>query len=401
VEPKENIEELFKNAFEHHKEQVSPDLWGKISGKISTPPSDGTPPDSGASSAGAGNTGNLLSGAKGLGLGVWGGAAIVAVTAGVIYLSSPFEKTAQPEPEAITQTTLPEEVGQIESSEQQNEIPVLVQEEVSATAATPHTDINRGNEQSVVNNNSTENNDRVNKVTEEPAKSNNTEATNQAAGAFSGTTSVDAKSTTPQNPVDNVNSDTSPSTGNTNTDTPVNNNEDTNTSFNLTAMPKNGVAPLNVKLSLPEFYGDVTWEFGDGASGFGGKDINHQYEFPGTYTAWARFTDSKGNSHAEPVIVIVETDEFLKEFIPNVFTPNGDGVNDRFTIKSVQLNTVDVTIYDRRGRQVFQFTNPDIGWDGTINSGTPAPEGNYLYILKAKDNDGRTHNYKGTLKLIR
>jgi gliding motility-associated-like protein len=65
----------------------------------------------------------------------------------------------------------------------------------------------------------------------------------------------------------------------------------------------------------------------------------------------------------------------------NVLSPNGDGKNDAWTVKDIQLypnNTV--TIYDRAGRAVYSKKGYNNDWDGTLK-GAPLAQGTYFYII--------------------
>ncbi|MBN2683089.1 MAG: gliding motility-associated C-terminal domain-containing protein, partial [Bacteroidales bacterium] len=92
--------------------------------------------------------------------------------------------------------------------------------------------------------------------------------------------------------------------------------------------------------------------------------------------------------------------------IPNIFTPNGDAVNDVFQINARALKSFEGTIVNRWGKTIYEWNdwqNPNAGWDGTINGGnTYATPGVYYYIIKAVgiDND-KSFEYKGALHLIR
>lgn len=71
--------------------------------------------------------------------------------------------------------------------------------------------------------------------------------------------------------------------------------------------------------------------------------------------------------------------------IPNVFTPNGDGVNDVFFITSSGLTDFNLFIVNRWGELVFETNDPNQAWDGTVN-GNKCSDGVYFYSLKAKQN---------------
>lgn len=80
--------------------------------------------------------------------------------------------------------------------------------------------------------------------------------------------------------------------------------------------------------------------------------------------------------------------------IPNVFTPNGDGINDVFFITSTELTDFRLFIVNRWGEVIFETNDPNQGWDGTSN-GKKCSDGVYFYTLKAqqKGNDIVKHGH--------
>ncbi len=90
----------------------------------------------------------------------------------------------------------------------------------------------------------------------------------------------------------------------------------------------------------------------------------------------------------------------LKLYVPNAFTPNGDGINDEFRAYGLYVDDFRLFIYNRWGAQVFVSENLEKGWDGTIN-GTPAPQGVYVYHIIYRDATNKTHHLNGTVTLIR
>jgi gliding motility-associated-like protein len=93
-------------------------------------------------------------------------------------------------------------------------------------------------------------------------------------------------------------------------------------------------------------------------------------------------------------------------FVPNTFSPNGDGVNDYFIINGVGLNVIpSITIYNRWGQVVFQKSNfaPNTAanaWDGTFN-GKPAPSDVYIYTIQILCDNATLIPYHGNITLIR
>ena len=88
-------------------------------------------------------------------------------------------------------------------------------------------------------------------------------------------------------------------------------------------------------------------------------------------------------------------------FIPNVFSPNGDGHNDVFVVTCVNISELHGTIYDRWGLKMGSWDSTTGGWPGTSNTGAKAPDGTYYYIIDAKAHNGKEFHEQGYLQLIR
>jgi len=88
---------------------------------------------------------------------------------------------------------------------------------------------------------------------------------------------------------------------------------------------------------------------------------------------------------------------------PNAFTPNGDGLNDTFVLQAENISNFRMLIYDRWGTLLFETTELDLGWDGTIK-GSNAPVGTYVWLavydIRQEDNSFKTEKMKGTLVLL-
>lgn len=91
----------------------------------------------------------------------------------------------------------------------------------------------------------------------------------------------------------------------------------------------------------------------------------------------------------------------LPVYLPNAFSPNGDGVNDYFRV--ARLNgqpLLSISIYDRFGMIVFNSTNASQGWDGRYR-GNPQPAGTYVCIVRYQDLAGRIQTLRSNLVLVR
>lgn len=101
------------------------------------------------------------------------------------------------------------------------------------------------------------------------------------------------------------------------------------------------------------------------------------------------------------VNIIVDACEPSVLIIPNVFTPNGDGSNDIFTVDGTNLVSVNCEIFNRWGQKMYSWDNVNGSWDGRTTAGAVVPDGTYFYIINAEGVDGTEYFKKGTFSLIR
>ncbi len=134
------------------------------------------------------------------------------------------------------------------------------------------------------------------------------------------------------------------------------------------------------------------WEFGNGQF----SDLENpatEYRQPGEYMVTLHVTNEHGCSsmitHGPYIVMVPEL------FIPNVFSPNNDGINDGFWVEYSGDQPFTIAIFDRWGTQIFQTKNKVQKWDGTLE-GAEMPEGTYYYKLRIGDKD-----YAGDITLVR
>ena len=116
-------------------------------------------------------------------------------------------------------------------------------------------------------------------------------------------------------------------------------------------------------------------------------------------------TNSYGCTATAVTEVVLLCDENVV-FIPNTFTPNGDGQNDLFFPRGVGVKKISsFRVYDRWGGLVFERENIDIndeqnGWDGRCKGNAPRPDV-YVYAIDAMCETGETISWKGDVTIIR
>ncbi|MBN4049730.1 gliding motility-associated C-terminal domain-containing protein [Bacteroidales bacterium AH-315-N07] len=140
------------------------------------------------------------------------------------------------------------------------------------------------------------------------------------------------------------------------------------------------------------------WEFGDGAI----SDIEnptHEYGDTGSFNVTLIVTTEDGCTAS-----VMKTIRIIDEstmYIPNAFTPDGDGINDYFGVKAENIAEFEMYIYNRWGEMIFKTEDQDDLWNGKKNNeGDVSPDGVYVYIVISKDHQGRVHRHIGHVTLL-
>ena len=113
------------------------------------------------------------------------------------------------------------------------------------------------------------------------------------------------------------------------------------------------------------------------------KDIRYAFSEPGSYRVVGKVNNEYCTCDSMEKIINI-SESYLR--VPNVFTPNGDGKNDEFRVAYRSIKEFHCWVYNRWGKLVYDWTDPEKGWDGTIN-GRPAAEGAYFYVIRALGTD--------------
>ncbi len=139
------------------------------------------------------------------------------------------------------------------------------------------------------------------------------------------------------------------------------------------------------------------WNFGDGTTS---NIQNPTHTFPSSGTYPITLISSVPNSIGcyDTLTTQLVTGEV---FIPNTFTPNGDGHNDVFKVRSPSFQFFYLAVYNRWGELVYETKNVTEGWDGNYK-GKPSDPGVFGYYMTAKCNENDKEIFKkGNVTLIR
>jgi gliding motility-associated-like protein len=140
-----------------------------------------------------------------------------------------------------------------------------------------------------------------------------------------------------------------------------------------------------------------TWTYGDGL-GSNLTSPTHTYTSVGNYTVMLIASNGSCIDTATKTII---TEQSTMIIIPNIFSPNGDNINDVFFIINTGMSSLNCTIFNRWGQLLYTITAPNQGWDGKTPNGDNAPDGTYMYILQAQGLNGKTYKQNGTVTLVR
>ena len=175
-------------------------------------------------------------------------------------------------------------------------------------------------------------------------------------------------------------------------------------SSSFTRSPISGCAPIIVNFTNSSSNGNnYYWNFGNGETDTAANPKNIPYFDSGTYhvTLITYNTTARCQSPPDTLSLEINVDScFL--YIPNVFSPNGDGKNDFFNLWADGYSNYHLIIFDRWGLKMFESNNNSILWNGRVNNtGGECPDGTYYYIFSATDPNNSPFTNHGFLTLIR
>lgn len=131
---------------------------------------------------------------------------------------------------------------------------------------------------------------------------------------------------------------------------------------------------------------------------FDGLLVDYTFSDTGHFVVQQVLINDEGCADTATVEVFVY--DVFEVIIPNVFTPNGDGINDRFEPKAIGVYDYQLKVFNRYGEMVFQSTSLGLQWDGRV-SGKKAQSGVYFYQIEMIDFRSIKHNYEGSLTLLK
>ncbi len=142
------------------------------------------------------------------------------------------------------------------------------------------------------------------------------------------------------------------------------------------------------------------WNFGDGSAPILTDSAKTLYKYAksGSYQVWLKVVDNEGCTDSVSNIVDIH-DRF---YIPNVFTPNGDEMNEEFIVTSNGNTLFSIEIYSRWGNIVFKRSgHQQIVWDGHMPNGSIVQPGTYYYVIYSESDNVTYEPEKGFITVFR
>lgn len=154
--------------------------------------------------------------------------------------------------------------------------------------------------------------------------------------------------------------------------------------------------PLLVLSDLSQDALIYSWTFGDGSTSTV-PSPSYRYSDTGEYDITLTVRNGECTDMTQSKVIVEPLFTF---YIPNAFTPNANGRNDRFFPQGEGYESYSMTIFDRWGEVIFQGADAMGGWDGRYK-GADVPNGTYVYQIVVKDWTEEEHWYTGKVTLVR
>ena len=363
-----HIDEIFKNSLENFEANVDPSVWANVSQSI-------------GNTAGATSAGGAAASGVSKSILFYAAASIIATATvvGSVYLFN-NDKAAQ---KPIEQTTVTAPILEENTEEQvvaNSNVENAVAEESSTTLITEESEEP-----------STESNQLVNK---EEVETKTTDEAVKTASQTEDEVVVNKISTA-------SNTTTTKPAIKENTTQPTAQKEKVK-EFNISIRSnvKKGKAPLDVEFGVSGEGISYLWDFGDNTAISSEETPYHTYKKPGTYKVTLTAIDEKANSKVLYQIIEVEKNTISKlDEIQNVFSPNGDGINDIIKVDGENITKFHAAVMDSKGNLIYEWESIDGFWDGRDNNNNKLSSGTYYLVVTAKGEDGEQHIKKKSIQL--
>jgi len=164
------------------------------------------------------------------------------------------------------------------------------------------------------------------------------------------------------------------------------------------ATPDTGFAPVTVAFeNTSTGASSYEWTFGLGFSSSEEENPTFTYGSAGEWVVRLIAYSAQNCPDTAWAVILTEN---IHLFVPSGFTPNGDSHNDFFTAKHYGIRELNVQIFSRWGKLIYEADDLGFQWRGDYKD-RPVPEGVYTYVIRAVGENGRAYIRKGTVTLVR
>ena len=367
-----NIEDIFKDAFDGFEANVDPSVWSNIQSNIGT--GNGATPNHSVTSVATSTSKAILT--KFI-----AGAAIFAGLATATYYLIVDDSTQEINNSIVENATTPSQelaiedaakVDEVNTSSSDNQVKNNEQTNGSTSPVIPiaiGTKNNVNEEKTSKNNINNEESITENKVVE---KSTSTQQNNTP--------------TEKQNTQENTERKVA---------------ESVNLTVKIKANTLKGKAPLDVEFNVEGNAVAYSWDFGDGSDISSQENSFHTFSNPGKYTIKLTAIDKNANAKTAIQVITVESNHSSSlSTVPTVFSPNEDGINDIVKIDGENIKEFTALVRDAKGNLVFEWNSLEGFWDGRDLNNQILPKGTYYIVVVAIGEDGENHTIKQSIQLF-
>lgn len=364
-----HIDEIFKNSLENFEANVDPSIWTNVSQSIGN--TVGTTSVGGAAASGVSKS--IL---------FYAAASIIATATvvGSVYLLN----NNKPKQKPIEQTTITTPILEEHTEMQvvtEDKTENIVDEESRTTLITEESEAPLTLSNQLVNNEEVETKNTTNEILETSTQTVDEIIVNK--------NSTETKTTIVKPETkENTNQKTAQETA--------------TKEFNISIRSnvKKGKAPLDVEFGVSGEGVSYLWDFGDNTSISSEESPYHTFKKPGTYKVTLTAIDEDANVKVSYQIIEVEKNKISKlDEIQNVFSPNGDGINDIIKVDGENITKFHAAVMDSKGNLIYEWESIDGFWDGRDNNNNILPKGTYYLIVTATGEDGEQHIDKKSIQL--